>query len=161
MKAFTENQIAELKSVVDHGDDDSRYFKKVQAIYWRTQGRRWKEIVELSGIQQSTLWYACRLYRESGLDALRPHYAGSRYRKLTFEEEEAVLDKLLNSACVGKYVRASDLVVEFEAISGVSYQKDAFYRVLRRHGWRKKMPRGQHPKKASDEAIEASKKLTP
>ena len=34
------------------------------------------------------------------------------------------------------------------------------YRVLRRHGWRKIMPRSKHPKKASEEAIEASKKLS-
>ncbi len=34
------------------------------------------------------------------------------------------------------------------------------YNVLHRHNWRKVMPRSQHPKKAIDEAIEASKKLT-
>ena len=34
------------------------------------------------------------------------------------------------------------------------------YFVLHRHGWSKKMPRSKHPQKASDEAIEASKKLT-
>ena len=33
------------------------------------------------------------------------------------------------------------------------------YRVLHRHGWRKIMPRSRHPKKATPEAIEASKKL--
>ena len=33
------------------------------------------------------------------------------------------------------------------------------YSVLHRHGWRKIMPRSRHPKKASEEAIEASKKL--
>ena len=31
--------------------------------------------------------------------------------------------------------------------------------VLERHGWRKVMPRSKHPQKASDEAIEASKKI--
>ncbi len=31
--------------------------------------------------------------------------------------------------------------------------------VLKRKGWRKVMPRSKHPKKASPEAIEASKKL--
>ena len=31
--------------------------------------------------------------------------------------------------------------------------------LLERHNWRKVMPRSRHPKKASDEAIEASKKI--
>ena len=34
------------------------------------------------------------------------------------------------------------------------------YRVLKRHEWRKVMPRARHPKSAGPEAIEASKKLT-
>ena len=35
------------------------------------------------------------------------------------------------------------------------------YRVLHRHNWRKVMPRSKHPNKASEEVIEASKKLIP
>ncbi|MCL2501217.1 MAG: winged helix-turn-helix domain-containing protein [Defluviitaleaceae bacterium] len=35
------------------------------------------------------------------------------------------------------------------------------YYVLKRHDWRKVKPRSRHPKKASPEAIETSKKLTP
>ncbi|MCL2603811.1 MAG: winged helix-turn-helix domain-containing protein [Defluviitaleaceae bacterium] len=35
------------------------------------------------------------------------------------------------------------------------------YYVLKRHDWRKVKPRSRHPKKASPEVIEASKKLTP
>jgi hypothetical protein len=31
---------------------------------------------------------------------------------------------------------------------------------LKRQGWRSVMPRSRHPKKASEEAIEASKKIT-
>ncbi len=36
---------------------------------------------------------------------------------------------------------------------------ERIYYVLRRHGWRKIMPRSKHPKKAKQEAIEASNKL--
>ena len=32
------------------------------------------------------------------------------------------------------------------------------YMVLRRHQWRKVMPRARHPRNASEEAVEASKK---
>ena len=34
------------------------------------------------------------------------------------------------------------------------------YMLLKRHGWRKVMPRAKHPKKADEEVIQASKKLT-
>ena len=42
---------------------------------------------------------------------------------------------------------------------GHSIGSGQIYRVLQRHGWRKVMPRSKHPKKASEEVIEASKKL--
>lgn len=37
---------------------------------------------------------------------------------------------------------------------------DCIYILLERHGWRLVVPGGKRPKKASDEDIEASKKLT-
>ena len=42
---------------------------------------------------------------------------------------------------------------------GHSIGGSQIYRMLKRHGWRKVMPRSKHPKKANEEAIEASKKL--
>ena len=34
------------------------------------------------------------------------------------------------------------------------------YRLLKRHGYKKVMPRSRHPKKVNQEIIETSKKLT-
>ncbi|HGL0779852.1 TPA: winged helix-turn-helix domain-containing protein, partial [Streptococcus pneumoniae] len=44
-------------------------------------------------------------------------------------------------------------------ISGLyrSYTRDAFYQLLKRHGWRNIMPRPEHPKKADAQTIVASK----
>jgi len=159
MKRFTVAQEQELAEQLKQGTTDRRFYKRVQAIYWRTQGRKWKEIAEYSGLRESTLWELCASYRKEGLNGLRSHYVCNN-RKLSYADEAAALEKLAEKANVGKYVRASDLSERFKEITGVSYQIDAFYRLLWRHGWRKVKPRGQHPKKASDEAIEASKKLT-
>ncbi|CWJ14447.1 transposase [Streptococcus pneumoniae] len=38
-----------------------------------------------------------------------------------------------------------------------SYTRDAFYQLLKRHGWRNIMPRPEHPKKADAQTIVASK----
>lgn len=40
---------------------------------------------------------------------------------------------------------------------GHSIGNGQIYRALKRHNWRKVMPRSRHPKKASEEAINASK----
>ena len=49
---------------------------------------------------------------------------------------------------------------EFDEKLGKDTGRVYIYMLLERHGWRKIMPRSKHPQKASDEAIEASKKLT-
>jgi hypothetical protein len=44
---------------------------------------------------------------------------------------------------------------------GIHKSRSSVYYFLHSHAWRKVVPRRQPPQKASDEAIEASKKLTP
>jgi len=159
MKRYTNEQVAELEKAVRSGEADINFFKRVQVVYWRSQRRSMKEVAGISGYSESGILWLCSEYRRAGLDALRSK-SKCNNRKLSYADEAATLEKLSECATVGKYVRASELLQQFEALSGVSYQIDAFYRLLWRHGWRKVMPRGQHPKKASDEAIETSKKLT-
>ncbi|CWG06639.1 degenerate transposase [Streptococcus pneumoniae] len=40
---------------------------------------------------------------------------------------------------------------------GRSYTRDAFYQLLKRHGWRNITPRPEHPRKADAQTIVASK----
>jgi len=51
--------------------------------------------------------------------------------------------------------------VRISAKVGHRISSGQIYRVLHRHDWRKVMPRSRHPKKASEEVIATSKKLTP
>ena len=55
--------------------------------------------------------------------------------------------------------RQSRLISSYEQAVGHRTGGSQIYYVLRRHGWRKVMPRSKHPKKASEEVIETSKKL--
>lgn len=48
--------------------------------------------------------------------------------------------------------------IAYEKAVGHHISSGQIYRVLWRHGWRKVMLRSKHPKKASEEVIEASKK---
>jgi transposase len=160
MKKFTTKEIETLSKQIAQGDKDSRYYRRVQAVYWRSQGRNNQEVISLSGFGTTSIVRFCNQFQKYGLEGLRSHYAGPNNRKLSHEEEAAILEKLISGASVGKYVRGVELLKQFEELSGISYHINGFYALIHRHGWRKLMPRGQHPKKANDEAIEASKKLT-
>lgn len=83
-----------------------------------------------------------------------------RTRNLSYEEEEALLEPLRQEAKAGKTVSVRDIETAYREAVGHSIGTSQIYYVLHRHGWRKVMPRSKHPKKAVDEVIETSKKIT-
>ena len=64
-------------------------------------------------------------------------------------------------AAAGQIVEVSEIKSVYQEKVGHTISSGQIYYVLKRHNWRKIKPRSRHPKKASPEVIEASKKLTP
>ena len=78
---------------------------------------------------------------------------------MSAEEEASLLEPFQAEAEAGQIVEVSNIKSQYEKAVGHRIGGSQIYCVLERNGWRKVMPRSKHPKKASDEAIEASKKL--
>ena len=89
---------------------------------------------------------------------LQCHYLGN-HRNMTCEQEEAVLAPYLEKAEKGEIVLVAEIARAYQTAVGHTTAPTHIYAVLKRHGWRKVMPRSRHPRKASEEAVEASKKL--
>ncbi len=79
---------------------------------------------------------------------------------MSYEEEELILKPFYETAEKGKMVEISEIEEAYQEKVEHRIGNVQIYRVLHRHGWRKIMPRSKHPKKASEEAINASKKLS-
>lgn len=75
------------------------------------------------------------------------------------EEEASLLAPFREKEEKGQVVEVSEIKASYERAAGHRIGGSQIYYVLRRHGWRKVMPRSKHPKKASEEVIETSKKL--
>ena len=76
------------------------------------------------------------------------------------QEEAALLEPFMSEAEKGQMLDTAELEKRYEEAVGHRIGSGQIYRVLQRHDWRKVMPRSKHPKKASEEVIETSKKLT-
>ena len=79
---------------------------------------------------------------------------------MSAEEEAALLEPYQEKAEKGQIIEVSEIKRKYEQAVAHTIGGSQISCVLRRNGWRKVMPRSRHPKKASDEVIEASKKLT-
>jgi len=118
------------------------------------------DVAKLMQVSKSTVGRVCAAYKLQGLKGLDFQYKGGNSRKLPEAEEKRILSDLGVDAASGQFVRVSELLAKFEAASGVHYEYTAFYYLLRRHNWRKVVPRGRHPKAADEATCEAAKKLT-
>ncbi len=99
-------------------------------------------------------------YRDGGIEAITGNHYGGNRRNMSAEKEAELLEPFCQRARQGQLIEISEIKAAYERAVGHRIGGSQIYYVLRRHGWRKVMPRSKHPKEASDEAIEASKKLT-
>ena len=101
----------------------------------------------------------CRRYREQGWAEYARNKYTSHRRALTEEKENEILGRFEKAAEAGQEVTAKEIKAAFDEVRGKNTGSGYIYMLLKRHGWRKVMPRSRHPKAASEEACEASKKL--
>ena len=99
-------------------------------------------------------------YRDHGLEAITGNHYGGNHRNMSVEEEAGILAPFRKQAEEGKIVETKQIAEAYQSAVDHPVGKGQIYCVLHRHGWRKVMPRSKHPKKASEEDIESSKKLT-
>lgn len=156
---ITSEQRAELESA-RRKNKNKRVENRLRVLLLRADGKRAKEISEITGFSSSTVSVLVSKYVHGGIEAItQNHYVGNR-RNMSIEEEAALLEPFRERASKGQMVTVSEIAAAYQAAVDHPVGDNQIYYVLRRHGWRKVMPRSRHPKKASDEAIKASKKLT-
>jgi len=139
---------------------DKKADKRMHAVQLRGEGMKNPEIAAKLDTSAKVVSRWVSAYCKGGIQALqRGKYIGNR-RNMSFEEEAVLLSGFKECAEKGQIVEVSEIKNAYEKKAGHTIGSSQIYRVLARHGWRKVMPRGKHPNKAGDEAIEASKKLT-
>lgn len=139
---------------------DKQIDKRLEVLELRCEKMTQRDIAARTGLHRS---YVCELiqkYFEEGLSSIsEKHYHGN-HRNMSFSEEAELLAPFQAQAERGQLVEISAIEEEYQKAVGHSIGTSQIYYVLHRHGWRKVMPRSRHPKKADEEVIATSKKLT-
>lgn len=158
---FSKEQIAELEAGKKK-NKNKNVDKRLEALLLRSQNVKREVIAMKIGYSVSYISELTSKYQNNGLGAIVDNHYQGNHRNMSIEEEAELLEAFKEAAQRGQIVETSEILKAYEAKLGRTFEKDhgRIYRVLARHKWRKVMPRSKHPKKASDEVIEASKKLT-
>ena len=138
---------------------DKQISRKLKVLMLRYEGKENKTIAERTGFSETRVSHLITEYKKKGLKEYARKKYGGNHRNMTKEEEEEILEKFRKDAEAGHVVTAQEIKKAFNEKLGRDTGSGYIYMLLARHGWRKVMPRSRHPRKANEEAIEASKKL--
>ena len=136
-------------------------YRKIEVLDYASKGYTNEKISELTDYSQSRVSDLISIYVKEGIGYfLLEHRKGGHRRNLTDEQERKIIEKFEEQARKGQVVSLAEIKSEYERVYGQEIANSTFYAFIKRVDWRRVMPRGTHPKKASEEEVEASKKLT-
>ena len=157
---FSEQEIKEIVQA-RRENKDKRVEMRLKALEMRARNVKASKIAEATGFHSAYISQLAGKYKNGGIEAITGNHYRGNHRNMSFEEEAAILAPFREKAEKGEIIEIKEIKAAYQAAVDHSISVAQIYYVLHRHGWRKVMPRSRHPKKADDEAIEASKKLSP
>jgi len=129
---------------------------KTTAGFWRVQ--KWlviwnalvdprpaREIALHTGLAEQSVHNLISRYNRLGPEAVAgPGKGGRRRSYLSWDEEAALLESYKQAALTGQIATTAEIKGALEKRIGHKVHKTMVYRLLKRHGWRKLVPRPFH-----------------
>lgn len=112
------------------------------------------------GVTKSKIYKVVELYNKNGADFTSTLNWGGRRAAtshMSFEEEEKIMKALQQKAINGKILVAKHIRKVIETKLGKPVSDDYIWDLFKRHNWKKKMPRSEHPKKNKEAQVEFKK----
>jgi transposase len=110
------------------------------------------EIALEVGLARQTVHNLIAAYNRQGPQALETPGHGQRQRAyLRLEREQAIVAKFLQKSALGQVSTGTQFKPALEKAVGRRVHKTTVYRILKRHQWRKVVPRPRHPQASAEE----------
>jgi len=142
--------------------ENLKYYRRLEAVALRGEGRDNDEAGAITGYHPKWVSALVSIYCNEGIAGLlQDGRKGGNNRNMTDEEEKVFLEGFEEAAKNGRIITIAEIAASYDELTGKEREsKSTVYYLLHKHGWRVITPQRVHPGKASDEVIEASKKLT-
>jgi len=128
-----------------------------QRSYWQillsvsfNPNKKAEEYASFLGVTKSKIYKVVELYNKEGegfTENLKWGGRRSSNSHMSFEDEEKMMDDLKIKAKDGKVLVAKHIKKIVETKVGKAVSDDYIWDLFKRHNWKKKMPRPEHPKK--------------
>ncbi|KAA6325322.1 hypothetical protein EZS27_025451 [termite gut metagenome] len=137
-----------------HSQKEIRAFKDWQIIYCVAvhAGKTAAELSVLLGVSKSRIYRILQSYNKQGIEwRVSKQWGGRREARslMSLEQEGKLLKEVETEALSGQILIHKDIKGKIELKMGRCVSDDYVWDLFKRHNWKKKVPRGSHPK--SDE----------
>ena len=155
---FTEAERLEIEAEF-RKEHPNHVYRRILALKLKAiDGKGSEESGQISGLCRTAVNKMVNRYKAGGMGVIvgKRHKGGHRY--MSNEEEALFLSRFREQGEAGKVIEVTEIYRAYQEAVGHPVTRNAMYYLLAKHGWRKIMPRGKHPKKANEKAIAAYKK---
>ncbi len=137
-------------------------YKKLEVVALRGEGYSNDEISEITKYNSNYVSELCKQFITQGIESFCTDWRkGGNHRTMNDKQAEDFLNRFKEKAENGEVTTIKEIAIEYDKATGKERKSNSsVYYFLHAHGWRMVVPMSQHPGKASDEVMEASKKLT-
>lgn len=155
---ITEEEYKALK-IAAKNNKNKKVDKWLQIPILRYEGLKDREIAEKLGFNRKYISQCCAEFKREGIENYAKIKCGGNHKSLSIGQETEILSGFKTKAEKGQVITVREIKEEFDKVLGRKTPNSYVYELLKRHNWRKVMPRSKHPKKANEEEIASSKKL--
>jgi len=156
------DKVVELKMLfIMKESKDSITYKRAQALYLRSRGFTPKEISKIIGISIGGVNNIHSKFNRYGESSIFCKKSGGRNNaNMSKEDESSFMNRYQAKSLSGSICTISSIHKDLENHLEKTLHKSGVYKMLKRNGWRKIMPRPENPNH-DQEAIKSFKKTSP
>ena len=103
---------------------DKRISNRLRVIMMRYEGKKVREIAEVTGMRKNSISQLCRRYREQGLEEFMRKKATSHRYALTEEKEKEILSRFEAAAEAGQEITVREIKAAFDEERGKTQDGD-------------------------------------
>jgi transposase len=154
--SYEQDHLERAYSIRDNPANNRELRAAIIFITLATTNLTRKEITKIWGISEMTVSNDLKSIR---VPEPKGEWGGGNNHLMSFEEEQAFLDSHLVEALQGKILTMTELHSLYSEKVGKDTPKSTFYRLLKRHNWRKVWPDTSPPKAEPQAQEKFNKKL--
>ena len=137
-------------------------YRKLEAIALLGEGNTPQEVAHITKYnEQYVKNLGCQFHQKDLDDFAKDGRKGGNNRIMSKQDAKKFLEQFEEKALNGQIITISEIAKALNLATNKEHKSlSTAYYFIHCNKWRKIIPRSQHPKKASDEVIETSKKYT-